>query len=323
MQYNRNNFNPYYCGNCGKHGHPYRLCNEPIISMGIILIDIIPLSENDNIRNELIKALNCDDMYGKDKITIDTKYIIDLDIFNKYVNNIKFLIINRKHSLGYIEFVRGRYDVDSINSIKRLFRQMMKEEIYKIKTMTFDELWNDLWSTNRISKRNDYNKSKDKSEDKFRKLKSCKKINLDFYVKEIKPLWKHTEWGFPKGRRNSKESNLKCAIREFEEETNYTKDEYILCNKINPIHEYLTGTNKKKYKHTYYIALNKTNKKPALDPKNKHQINEIKNIGWVTHDGIIKLFRCHHIDKRKISYHIFMFILNKISEIKKLTKLPK
>ena len=28
---------PVYCGNCGKCGHIYRECNEPIISVGIIL----------------------------------------------------------------------------------------------------------------------------------------------------------------------------------------------------------------------------------------------------------------------------------------------
>ena len=89
-----------------------------------------------------------------------------------------------------------------------------------------------------------------------------------------------------------------------------------MCNKINPIHEYLTGTNNKKYKHTYYIAINKTNKKLILDPNNKHQVNEIGNIGWFTHSEMIKLFRCHHIDRINISYRIVMFIMNKINEIK-------
>ena len=31
-----------YCGNCGKIGHVYKVCYEPIISLGIILYRKIP-----------------------------------------------------------------------------------------------------------------------------------------------------------------------------------------------------------------------------------------------------------------------------------------
>jgi 8-oxo-dGTP pyrophosphatase MutT (NUDIX family) len=31
------------------------------------------------------------------------------------------------------------------------------------------------------------------------------------------------EWGFPKGRRNYNEKDIDCALREFSEETGYSK----------------------------------------------------------------------------------------------------
>ena len=34
-----------------------------------------------------------------------------------YSNNIKFLMIQRKNSLGYLEFMRGRYDVNNNQNI--------------------------------------------------------------------------------------------------------------------------------------------------------------------------------------------------------------
>ena len=37
--------------------------------------------------------------------------------------------------------------------------------------------------------------------------------------------------GVPKGRRSNHEGNLKCAIREFEEETDLRSDEYTLLEK--------------------------------------------------------------------------------------------
>ena len=33
-----------YCGNCGKFGHTYRHCSEPITSIGIILYKIYDLN---------------------------------------------------------------------------------------------------------------------------------------------------------------------------------------------------------------------------------------------------------------------------------------
>ena len=52
--------------------------------------------------------------------------------FCKYKNSIKFLMIRRKNTLGYIEFIRGRYNIDNIDGIIFLFRQMTPLEIKKI-----------------------------------------------------------------------------------------------------------------------------------------------------------------------------------------------
>ena len=44
-----------YCSNCGKHGHPYKNCREPITSFGIINF-LISTDDNkiiDRISNEL------------------------------------------------------------------------------------------------------------------------------------------------------------------------------------------------------------------------------------------------------------------------------
>ena len=38
------------------------------------------------------------------------------------------------------------------------------------------------------------------------------------------------EWGFPKGRRNNKEKDINCAIREFYEETNFDNQDYQILN---------------------------------------------------------------------------------------------
>ena len=38
-----------YCGNCGRSGHTYRKCSEPIISLGIILYKNVKDGVNNNM----------------------------------------------------------------------------------------------------------------------------------------------------------------------------------------------------------------------------------------------------------------------------------
>jgi hypothetical protein len=38
----------------------------------------------------------------------------DLENLGKIINGIKFLLIERKNSLGYIDFIRGKYKIDNI-----------------------------------------------------------------------------------------------------------------------------------------------------------------------------------------------------------------
>ena len=50
-------------------------------------------------------------------------------------------------------------------------------------------------------------------------------ITLDTIINSSTTNWLETEWEFPKGRRNFQEKDLDCALREFEEETGYSRDQ--------------------------------------------------------------------------------------------------
>ena len=66
---------------------------------------------------------------------------------------------------------------------------------------------------------------------------------------------------FLKVEKNFEETEIECALREFEEETNINKNNINLLD-INYIDELYMSTNNIKYKHTYYISqyINKNNK---------------------------------------------------------------
>ena len=168
-------------------------------------------------------------------------------------------MIQRKDSLCYIEFIRGKYDVFNIDYIQILIDKFTLDEKRNIINKNYDELWSTLWmiDINTIQKNNDYNKGYDK----FKRLSEgfyFKKrdifINLQYFVDNSKTNYLMTEWEFPKGRRNHKESDLECAKREFQEETNYNEDDYKLIKNINPFTEEFVGENRVRYKYIYYIG---------------------------------------------------------------------
>lgn len=301
-----------YCANCGQDTHIYRNCPDPITSCGIVLIK---LDIDNKYKKEIIAKLKqgpSTNIFDVDGIYFEN--MVDLELFCKYKNNIKFLMIRRKHTLGFIEFIRGHYKVDDIEGIIKLFKQMVKQEIELISTCNFDELWSYCWGEYKL--KSIYQTEYHRSKILFEKLKddSCE-LNLKFYTSNVKPMWQTAEWGFPKGRRSNKESDLECALREFKEETNYKDDEFILANKIEPINENLIGTNNKKYKHIYYVAFSTTNKAPDIDEDNVSQQTEIGDIRYYNFDDAIKLIRTYHSDKQKIIIHLYSYIMNILIDV--------
>ena len=72
-----------------------------------------------------------------------SKPIISLGIiaFNKQYNNLKYLLICRKDSLGYVEFIRGKYPLYNQTYIQNLINEMTISEKNKLLTKDFADLW--------------------------------------------------------------------------------------------------------------------------------------------------------------------------------------
>lgn len=301
------------CVNCGKNGHYFKECSEPITSYGIILINY----EEENLEKKkefydyMKKIKFQDENTGINSIQINESQ--DIELFCKLKNKIKFLMIRRKHTLGFLEFIRGRYNIDNVEGIIFLFKQMTQEEIDKIKIKTFDDLWLDIWGNNqnKFINNNEYQQSKIK----FEKLKNENNgyLTLDFYTKNVKPEFEFAEWGFPKGRRNYRETNLECAIREFNEETAIENDEYLLLEEILPIEEYLTGTNGINYKHVYYLAFCKAEMEMKFMSEKMINIQgEIGDISFNSFERSIELIRPYHTERQKIITGLYIYYLTNL-----------
>jgi 8-oxo-dGTP pyrophosphatase MutT (NUDIX family) len=253
-----------FCNNCGKHGHLFHQCKNPITSSGII-------------------------------------------VYNNKANELNFLMICRKDSLGYVDFIRGKYHLYNKRYIINIINEMTISEKKNILEKDFDELWHALWGDYiGIQYKSEYKISKDK----FNmlklgiKLKFCE-YNLVSLINESSTNWIDPEWGFPKGRRNLQEKDLSCAIREFEEETGCSKDALKIIYNLLPVEELFTGSNYKSYKHKYYIAY--------MDDTinlNNYQKSEVSKIEWKTYKECMQHIRPYNQEKIDILKRVATIINN-------------
>jgi 8-oxo-dGTP pyrophosphatase MutT (NUDIX family) len=297
------------CTNCESNSHDYKDCPEPITSWGIILVNLSELKEIP-IKHHKINI-------KKHIYNIAPESTYDLQLLGMITSKIKFLLIQRKHSLGYVDFIRGKYKLDNIDGINFLFQHMIQSEINKIKTLEFDDLWIDLWNNDQ-HKMSYIKKEFTLAKDKFNKLKTSQdlELNLDFYVNNVDPLYKSNEWGFPKGRKNRNETVKECAIREFCEETTIPRESIKVIDMIDPIEENLIGTNGVKYRHIYYLA------ETTIDslPDNKNN-NEIGHMEFFTYNDGHETLREYHVEKRQIITSVFYYYLENILNMFKSNEL--
>jgi len=350
------------CSNCNKPGHEFKNCNESIKSYGIINVKIMgDMNETGLLRKNFVNSRNeiniitskkypnikCNVNAGividsglnsEDKYKMNDNCVVcdDEDHLNKfwyYKDKIRFLMVSRNFSIGFIEFLRGRYDVSDANSIIQLFEQMYAKEIRIIAESSneYDDILYLFLNRNNEGKEVVLNRVYEgryaleycESKMKFNMLKYKDKHpddnvawGLHFYTNIVKPKWDKVEWGFPKGRRDKRsEENIACACREFEEETGYTKDQYVVLDKIDPLEENLIGTNGVKYKHIYYLALDlvnsteneKLNKEGSTIQYDKYEIGDIM---WFMYDEAMENIRPYHIEKKGVLTRVYLFLLN-------------
>lgn len=248
------------CNNCGKQGHLFHQCKLPITSYGIV-------------------------------------------VFRYSENELQYLMIRRKDTFGYIDFIRGKYVQHNIEHLQNLFNEMSVDEKEHIRNNSFDSLWKSMWG---ISNNMSQHKSEEiASQKKFDALKQGIMINnelvtLDMLINNSVTLWKETEWEFPKGRRNFQEKDIDCALREFEEETGFSKEELTLVKNILPFEEIFIGSNHKSYKHKYFLAEFKKN----INSLNNYQRTEVSKLEWKTLVECLESIRPYNLEKKQLILNI-------------------
>ena len=225
----------------------------------------------------------------------------------------KILMVQRKDSLCYIEFLRGKYDITQREYIMILLNKCSVEERGRLVSEDYDTLWKALWGVTQIENkmrfRSDYERGKSKYEilsKGYTCLQTGQHVSLSSLIHNTTKNYPSSEWEFPKGRRNQGETNKQCAVREFQEETGYEPDDYSLLLNVKPFEEEYMGENRVRYKHVYYIGYLKNYQKDySVDHTNSHQVSEIRDIRWFTKSDALGHLRDYHHTRFKVVRQIF------------------
>lgn len=271
---------PTHCSNCNKLGHYFRECKEPVTSYGIIAYRV--RQPETSLEPAVLNNIGNPDTFNG----LDGKQI-------------EFLLIQRKDTLGYVEFMRGKYNIANSDYVQSLFNQMTVDELNRLETNDFESLWNALWS-NQISRQ--YKQEYDNALEKYNALGSDENSGktLANYIGDSTRSWVTPEWGFPKGRRGNRESEISCALREFGEETGLDETQCVLVKNILPLEENFLGGNRIHYRHRYFLAYCRQITEVKIDSSNAIMNREISDIGWFPYEEAIELIRPYNIEKRQI-----------------------
>ena len=154
----------------------------------------------------------------------------------KKSNHLKYLMICRKQTHGFVEFFRGKYKLSQIDLIRKIIDEMTNKEKSSLINDSFGILWSKIWYNPDLTTYNDKQlKEYSLMKKKLLKMKKGWNVGNNFFklqtlINESKTNWIEPEWGFPKGKRKIKETEFECAKREFCEETGLKQNQCTISN---------------------------------------------------------------------------------------------
>jgi len=193
--------------------------------------------------------------------------------------------------------MRGKYD--GATALQLLIDQTTLTERERLKVTPFPDLWRELWN-GPASRR--YHAEYEQAKAKFEALRATSSGSsvLEAVCAASSTGWTEPEWGFPKGRRSSTETELACALRETYEEAGIHKRDLTIMNEREPLMEEFRGSNGISYRHRYWLAQVDLALVVRLDPENVDQVREVGDVRWCSTEEALTLIRPYNVEKRAV-----------------------
>jgi ADP-ribose pyrophosphatase YjhB (NUDIX family) len=216
-------------------------------------------------------------------------------------NEIYFLMIQRKNTLGFTEFIRGKYIRKNTEYLQTLIDRMTLNEKRNLQSMEFYDLWHSMWYGKYYTNRFEFNKA----QSKFNDIK--KNGKLDELINNSTTNYITPEWGFPKGRINDNETKLECAMREMKEETNISSIDYNIIKNMRTQTEIYNNNQDRFFINKYYIAKLNSNVKNIIfnNTLTQSQKKEVNQVGLFKYSECMELIRDYDTQRKKILTNIY------------------
>jgi 8-oxo-dGTP pyrophosphatase MutT (NUDIX family) len=193
------------------------------------------------------------------------------------------ILVRSRYSYGFAEFVLGRYSRKNVGAVVGLLHGMSVDEQLDVYSLNFHQMWYRVWLT----------------------PGGCELFRAKLAIFQTRWIKKDgggylrrlvqaaiaaprrggdSRWGFPKGRKCSAgETDLCCALREFEEETGISRREFHLVSDYTrrTISSPVGGVC---YETVYFVAVAR---QPRVGPRRSLlQVAEVAEVRWMDIDQI-------------------------------------
>lgn len=189
-------------------------------------------------------------------------------------------MVRKRFTYAFNTFVHGKYDPSNSAQVLELFNSMTLAEKLDILSLDFKQLWYRIWLGATLGRAQVYPTAKSVFERAF------VADGGDRLKRLLHKSTHHEEllWEVPKGRkRNKVESDVHCAVREFQEETGVSKHNYYLTDATRTHTFTDEGI---KYVNRYYIAYTTKKIEPIISFTKSEQLDEISDIRWMSIEDI-------------------------------------
>ncbi len=218
--------------------------------------------------------------------------------FNIHKNEIEILLVRKRYTYHFAEFVMGNYSINDDSKILHLINRMNIEEKIDLLSLDFNRVWYRFCLIDPNTYGSITEQCKSYFDHKF--YLRCKRKFDEAFLKcmpeynRMKKLLNNSDsrdtiWELPKGKKlNVYETELNCAIREFYEETGICTNQYTILHNLGTFTMTHQST-KNIYISKYYVAVMNINTElnyrytnPKMNYENRRQLSEISDVKWMT-----------------------------------------